>query len=97
MLSDTFIVKKDKISCTLHELAWSDLSCLKQLLKIGLGMEIRPPFNDSRDYLSYLVNKQLDIVVLYVVGNATNIWLDHSPCSYVICSVLVSDANDEID
>ena len=78
-------------------MAWSDLSCVKQSMNIGLVMGLRTPFNNSREYSSYLVNMQLDNVVLYVVANVTNIWLDHSPCSYVICSVVVSHGNDDID
>ena len=84
MFSDNVVINKDKISCTLHGVLWTDTSCVKQIYNVGLVLGLKTPTNNTREYYSRLVSMQLENSVLYVTLNSTHIWLDNTN-SFIIC------------
>ena len=93
MFADHVIINKGKVSCTIHSVIWTDLSCIKQLYNTALIFNLITPTNNTREYFSRLINLQLDNTVLYVMVNATHLCLDNSN-SYIICRKLSVNSSD---
>ena len=93
MFADHVIINKGKVSCTIHSVIWTDLSCIKQLYNTALIFNLITPTNNTREYFSRLINLQLDNTVLYVMVNATHLWLDNAN-SYIICRKLSVNSSD---
>jgi hypothetical protein len=96
VLSDSFVVTRNTITCTMHGVAWSDIGCIKQLANLGQSRNLKLPRGSSSEYYRALMNLKLDNVILYVMINGTHVWLDSSPRSYVACKIEDRSSADEV-
>ena len=97
MLSDSFLINRDRMSCTILDASWTDIHCITRLRDVGLVTGMKLETNDTGQYYRKLVNMQLENTVLYLMANRTHIWLDNAPISQVICAVGQESGEKAID
>ena len=79
MLSDSFLINRDRMSCTILDAYWTDIHCITRLRDVGLVTGMKLETNETGQYYRKLVNMQLENTVLYLMANKTHSKLRRAP------------------